>query len=467
MAPATKKAPAKRAPAASATTSKRKRVEDAPALAPKKQKSLHGAIINAAPTQRLNVFVFGEGSSGEIGLGTAKNAIDVKRPRLNPNLAAEKVGVVQVVAGGMHCIALTYDGKILTWGVNDQGALGRDTTWEGGLRDVDASEDSDSDDDEDDNGLNPRESLPGEVDWSKVQLPPGTQFTQVAAGDSCSFALTNDGKVYGWGTFRSNDGIFGFVEPNEVAYRPKLVPNLKNITSITCGANHAFAITKDGAVFSWGSGQQSQLGRRVIERTKTSGLVPREFGLPKGKKGIVSVHTGNDHAFAISKTGEVWAWGLNNFCETAIKDHAGEDGGIIITPRVVAALKGKEIVSIKGGTHHSIAATKNGDCLVWGRLDGNQMGIPQSELEKLPEDALIRDESNKPRIVSIPQKVNAIKGAVSYVTASSEHNIAITKEGKAWSWGFSGNYQTGQGTDDDIEVATMIDNTAVREKKLN
>ena len=52
------------------------------------------------------------------------------------------------------------------------------------------------------------------------------------------------------------------------------------------------------------------------------------------------------------------------------------------------------------------------------------------------------------------------------MTASSDHNIAVTTEGKAWSWGFSANYQTGQGTTDDVEVAAMIDNTAVRDKVI-
>lgn len=42
----------------------------------------------------------------------------------------------------------------------------------------------------------------------------------------------------------------------------------------------------------------------------------------------------------------------------------------------------------------------------------------------------------------------------------------MTSEGTAYSWGFSTNYQTGQGTIDDIEVPTLIDNTAVRGKKL-
>lgn len=155
-------------------------------------------IINHAPIEKLNVYVCGEGSSGELGLGTAKNAVDVKRPRLNPLLDANNVGVVQIAVGGMHCVALTHDNQILSWGVNDQGALGRDTAWEGGLKDVDAESDSDSDDD--DSGMNPREAMPAPV--SATMFPEGTVFVQVAAADSSSFALTDEGLVYGWGTFR-------------------------------------------------------------------------------------------------------------------------------------------------------------------------------------------------------------------------------------------------------------------------
>lgn len=184
-------------PAKKARTTARAAPKKAASPAPKV-----GKKINEAPTEPLDVFVFGEGSSGELGLGSkkvdGKKPIDVKRPRLNANLAADKVGVVQISCGGMHVMALTKDNKILTWGVNDQGALGRDTTWDGGLRDVD-DEDSD-DEDSDDSGLNPKESTPDVVDTTNVI--PGTKFVQVAACDSASFALTEDGVVYGWGTFR-------------------------------------------------------------------------------------------------------------------------------------------------------------------------------------------------------------------------------------------------------------------------
>lgn len=168
------------------------------------QKVKVGARINLAPTAPLDIFVFGEGGAGELGLGAKvvdkKRPIDVKRPRKNLLLSAPEVGVMQIACGGMHGLALTKDNKILSWGVNDQSALGRSTVWDGGLRDADAPDsDSDSDDD-DDTGLNPLESTPGEVDTSGIA--PGTKFVQVAACDSASFALTEDGRVYGWGTFR-------------------------------------------------------------------------------------------------------------------------------------------------------------------------------------------------------------------------------------------------------------------------
>ena len=55
-----------------------------------------------------------------------------------------------------------------------------------------------------------------------------------------------------------------------------------------------------------------------------------------------------------------------------------------------------------------------------------------------------------------------------FATAESDCSLAVTRDAKAYSWGFSVNRQTGQGTDDDVECASIIDNTAaaVRGKKL-
>lgn len=166
-----------------------------PAPAPKPPKKK--VIINTAPTTRLDVFAFGSNSFAELGMGDTFKKAECPRPKFNTVLS--DAGVVQISAGGMHAVALTHDNKVLTWGVNDQGALGRDTQWEGGMKDMDKADESDSDEDEEIE-VNPREATPTAIDLSGVE--PGTVFTQVVAADSASFALTNDGLVYGWGTFR-------------------------------------------------------------------------------------------------------------------------------------------------------------------------------------------------------------------------------------------------------------------------
>lgn len=167
-----------------------------------KKPRVKGPVINSAPTAPLNVYVFGEGSAGELGLGSAKGQIEVKRPRLNPLLDADKVGVVSAAVGGMHTAVLTKNNEIKTWGVNDQGALGRDTNWDGGLRDIDDDKSdagSSSDSEASDTGVNPHESTPTNVDMTGLE---DLIFTQVACTDSATFALTDEGQVYGWGTFR-------------------------------------------------------------------------------------------------------------------------------------------------------------------------------------------------------------------------------------------------------------------------
>ncbi|WQF86363.1 Putative regulator of chromosome condensation 1/beta-lactamase-inhibitor protein II [Colletotrichum destructivum] len=418
-----------------------------------------GKKINSAPTQVLDVYVFGEGSSGELGLGSkkldGKKVVDVKRPRLNPLLSAKDVGVVQIACGGMHVAALTKDNKILTWGVNDQGALGRDTNWDGGLRDADAEEEEE---DEDDSGINPRESTPTAL--GAEHFAPEAKFTQVVASDSATFALTEDGRVYGWGTFRSSDGILGFTDKIQIQKTPEYLPTLKNITALAAGSNHILALDDKGVVVAWGCGQQNQLGRRIIERNKLSSLIPQSMGIPKGK--VDRIACGSYHSFALAKDGRVWAWGLNNFAETGIEMGAGEDDAVVLRPTIVEALKDYKVKQIAGGEHHSLACTEDGKLLTWGRLDGNQVGIP---VEELPADSVIKDESNNPRILSKPTVVEDIAKCV-YVAAGVDNNFAIDNKGEAHSWGFSANYQTGQGTTEDIETPTTIDNTAVRGKKL-
>lgn len=149
--------------------------------------------------------MFGTNCYGELGLGDLTKKSEILRPVLNEKLSADSVGIVHVAIGGVHSVALTRDNKILTWGVNDEGTLARDTTKEkepetNGANGVNGDAESDEDSDDDEITLNLKEASPLPVDSSL--FPKGTVFVQLAASDSATFALTVDGLVYGWGTFR-------------------------------------------------------------------------------------------------------------------------------------------------------------------------------------------------------------------------------------------------------------------------
>jgi len=430
---------------------------------PRRPRGQKKEIVSVRYTDPLKVFVFGEGANGELGLGATRKAIDVKRPRYNELLS--KHDIVRVATGGMHVLALTKDNRILSWGVNDSGALGRDTSEaKVKTRDVDA-DDSDSDSEDETGGLIDLEATP--IAISDKHFPPDTTFVDIAAGDSCSFALTTEGAVYGWGTFRKNEGIMGFQTKDDVAYFPVYIEGMAKATQIACGTNHVFALTTDGHVYAWGNGQQNQLGRRLTERNLAEGLFPSKVGFREKKAShkIVSIASGDYHGFAIADDGNVWAWGVNNFCETGIHDYVGDDDALILTPRVVASLVGKNVTAIAAGSHHNIATTKDGQALVWGRCDGSQTGLTRDQLLAINDEEKLMLNAGKPKILIDPTPLPELKD-VAFAACGPDHTIVIDKAGKAHTWGFSANYQTGQGTTDDIEVPTMIDNTATREEKL-
>jgi regulator of chromosome condensation len=258
--------------------------------------------------------------------------------------------------------------------------------------------------------------------------------------------------------------------------QPTLIPELQNIKVLAAGGNHVQALDSKGNVFSWGSSSQGQLGRYVMDNYRTQALTPSQFGLPKTK--IKYIACGSYHSFAIDKNDNVYAWGLSNFGQTGITTGAGEENSLILKPKIVEALQNKIIADIQGGSHHSIACTEDGELLVWGRCDDSQAGI---SLDTLDQDNLIFDGRNQPRILITPtivpgkycQPIPVQSFLLTHididaigVAAGIDDSFAITTDGTAFSWGFSSNFRTGHGTDDSIKKATIIENSAVRGKKL-
>jgi regulator of chromosome condensation len=218
---------------------------------------------------------------------------------------------------------------------------------------------------------------------------------------------------------QNNEGVLGFTPKILVQTTPLLIPELKKITHIATGSNHALALDANGAIYAWGSGQQNQLGRRVVERTRLNGLVPRLLTVRNSK--FKSIACGAYHSFGVDTRGKVLAWGLNNYGETGVTEGAGDMGAVIMAPTQVTALKGYDITTIKGGAHHSLAVTKNQECLVWGRVDGFQCGIKITDLKK--EDVIF-DERKNPRILkqptAIPGAFSLLSSRINFVTRNTD-----------------------------------------------
>jgi regulator of chromosome condensation len=193
---------------------------------------------------------------------------------------------------------------------------------------------------------------------------------------------------------------------------PALIPGLADIKELSCGANHVLALTHSGNVYAWGSGEQGELGRRLLHRHRFQALVPQPVGLPKNK--IKQIFAGFHHNFAIDKSGKVYTWGLNNFGQAGIP--ADEEALTVPAPTIVKSLEPFRIRDISGGSHHSIACTEDGKVLVWGRCDDCQTGI---SIDNISRDHLVFDSARRPRILNVP---TVIPGEyASYIVSSNLH----------------------------------------------
>ncbi|EGY22307.1 regulator of chromosome condensation [Verticillium dahliae VdLs.17] len=198
--------------------------------------------------------------------------------------------------------------------------------------------------------LNPGDSSKLHVVKSPVasrHLAADTVFVQVAAGDSCSFALTETGLVYGWGTFRDSKGDerFGYEADGRMITKqdkPSLIRGVQDITQLACGVGHVLALDTSGNIWGWGNNEQNQLGRRLFGRDQDSLILHQIRVCRNNAKYIAS---GEYHSFAIDKKDNVWGWGLNSFGE------AGDPG--------------------TAGTNSAVLP----ECFVWGRMDGGQLGF--------------------------------------------------------------------------------------------
>jgi alpha-tubulin suppressor-like RCC1 family protein len=150
---------------------------------------------------------------------------------------------------------------------------------------------------------------------------------------------------------------------------------------IGCGWQHTIALSADGRVFSWGYGEDGQLGHGdtndYLQPTQIQGLA---------RLSVTQVECGHSHSGAIAG-GEVYMWGLNPDSRLMI-----EGPETVTTPSLtlMAELRKEDVFSFEAvqislGVTHSGVVTKSGEIFTAGsKLDG-QLGSKFEDAKNLNE----------------------------------------------------------------------------------
>ncbi|WP_238548845.1 RCC1 domain-containing protein [Bifidobacterium actinocoloniiforme] len=180
-----------------------------------------------------HAYSWGANQYGQLGSGTNPHTTPapVSDPAGKPNTTWTSVS-----AGQYHSLAISGDGHAYSWGSNNNGRLGDNTTTD--------------------------RTTPTPV--SDPTGKPNTTWTSVSAGGAHSLAISGDHHAYSWGwnTYGQLGNGSSDSNPHTTpapVSDPAGKPNT-TWTSVSAGGAHSLAISGDHHAYSWGWNAYGQLG---------------------------------------------------------------------------------------------------------------------------------------------------------------------------------------------------------------
>lgn len=231
-----------------------------------------GSRHSLALTAAGEVFSWGDNSFGQLGRGQIDEAVQ-RKPKLIKALVLHTV--IQIACGSCHCLVLTDDGQVFSWGGNSHGQLGQGTKH-------------------------------SHIDTPKpIICLRGIPIAQVVTGGFHSFVLTMSTAVFGWGK-----NCFGQLGLNDEAdhSHPMLCKSLRGqkVKYISCGDDHTAVLTQEGGVFTFGAGGYGQLGHNSTDNE----ILPKKVVELMGSK-VTQIACGRRHTLSyVPNSGRVYAFGL-------------------------------------------------------------------------------------------------------------------------------------------------------------
>ncbi len=275
----------------------------------------------------------------------------------------------------------------------------------------------------------------------------------VAAGETFSLALLEDGTVLGWGSnYRGQLGDGSTTQQST----PVPVSGLSEVVAIAAAQDHSLALLEDGTVMAWGANNAGQLGDGTTADSDTPVSV-------SGLSEVVAVAAGPAHSLALLEDGTVAAWGSNAAGQLGIGTNTGPENckgefdPEVACSRTPVAISGiNEAISVaagggQGAEGRSFAVLEDGTVLGWGENYGGMLGIGSSSG---PETC--HHNSWELPCSKVPAAVPGLT-EVESVVAGWGHNLALLESGKVMGWGFNQFGQLGDGTTEDTESPVAVD----------
>ncbi|GKV00633.1 hypothetical protein SLEP1_g13298 [Rubroshorea leprosula] len=321
------------------------------------------------------VYSWGWGDFGRLGHG---NSSDVFTPQ--PVKALHGLRIKQIACGDSHCLAVTMEGGVQSWGRNQNGQLGLGTT-----------EDS----------LVPQ----------KIQAFQGIAIKMVAAGAEHSAAVAEDGTLYGWGW--GQYGNLGLGDRNDRLV-PEEVSSLdgEKMVMVACGWRHTISVSVNGQLYTYGWSKYGQLGHGDFE----DHLAPHKLEALSDSF-ISQISGGWRHTMALTCDGKLYGWGWNKFGQVGVADNVDH-----CSPMQVKFPLEQKVVQVSCGWRHSLAITERQNVFSWGRGTNGQLGHGELMDWNIPKiiESLSMDGSSGQQIE--PSKVNPSSGK-SYVSPTERYAV--------------------------------------------
>eukprot|EP00891_Asterochloris_glomerata_P007758 jgi/Astpho2/7758/Aster-07597 len=328
----------------------RAKPQEVQALRNKGISSVHcGAEYSVAVCRReKQVYSWGWGDFGRLGHGDCS---DVFLPQ--PIKAISGIEIVEVACGDTHTVAISAEGRLYSFGRNQNGQLGLGTSHD---------------------ALSPSliEALKGSVVDFAVQ---DQRVISVACGAEHSVASVESGEVYAWGWGRygnlgdgdrsDRQGHTDFCCMSK--YLPSKVEGIQGqkMHIVSCGWRHSACVNVQGEVYTFGWSKYGQLGHGDFE----DHLTPKKIEALDGKQ-ITMMGGGWRHAVAADDQGRMYAWGWNKFGQLGL----GRTVEYVNAPRQIATLQNDRVKELSCGWRHTVCLTEAGLYYAWGRGVNGQLG---------------------------------------------------------------------------------------------